>query len=209
MTLFDGIAIGLLMVSGLIGYLRGATREVTTVVAFVLAAIGAAFGLRFAGPMARHAIHPAWIANLAAILILFILLYIGLRLVGGAVTRTVRATGLSSLDRALGFAVGLVRAVVVLGAFALLMQAATPPERMPGWITHARLYPLAQAAGQALKSFAPRGLKVAHDIGPLMDNAVTNSVTPPDFPMPRAPTRHPGYTDDQRKALDDLVEKSR
>ena len=209
MTLFDYIAAALLLLSGLMGYARGATREVTTVIAFVLAAIVAVFGLRFTGPIAQHAIHTVWIANTVAILGLFIVVYIVLRLIGGALTRSVRETGLSSLDRALGFAIGLVRGVVIMGAFCLLMGVATPPERMPAWITQAKLYPLAHADGEALRTFAPQGLKVAHSLEPVMEDAVTNTASPPSGKPGRAPTRGEGYTDAQRKALDDLVEKSR
>src|SRR5665213_2939658 len=91
MSLFDYIAGAVLLVSGLIGFARGATREVTTVIAFVLAAIVAVFALRFTGPIARHAIHTAWIANTAAILILFILAYIVLRMIGGVAALMSRA----------------------------------------------------------------------------------------------------------------------
>lgn len=205
MTLFDYIAGGLLLISGLVGYARGATREVTTVIAFVLAAIIAVYGLRFTGPIAAHSIHTAWIANTVAVLVSFVVVYIVLRMIGGALTQGVRQTGLSGLDRILGFAIGLVRGLVVMGVFVLMMSAATPAERMPVWITRATLYPLAAAAADALKAFAPRGLKVAHDIAPTMEPAVENAVTG----SAHKPSRRGGYTDDQRKALDDLVEKSR
>ena len=172
MTGFDYAAGFLLLISGVVGLARGATREVTTVVAFVLAAIVAVASLRFSGPIAATAIHARWLANTAAILAVFIIVYILFRLLGGAVTQTVRQTGLSGADRILGFAIGLVRGVVVLGAFALLLDAAMPPERMPAWISDARLYPLADAAGGALRAFAPRGMKVAHDVAPALAGAV-------------------------------------
>ena len=214
MSLFDYIAGAVLLVSGLMGFARGATREITTVIAFVFAAVVAVFALRFTGPIARHAIHTPWIANTAAILILFILAYIVLRMIGGALTRTVRQTALSGLDRGLGFAIGLVRGLVVIGVFALLINAATPPERMPAWITGARIYPLAEAAGAVLRTFAPKGLKVARGVAPAMTEAVTGETPPPTPPTTAPkPTRgrsglH-GYSDDQRHALDALVEKTR
>ncbi len=211
MSLFDYIAGAVLLVSGLMGFARGATREITTVIAFVLAAVVAVFALRFTGPIARHAIHTPWIANTAAILILFILAYIVLRMIGGALTRTVRQTALSGLDRGLGFAIGLVRGLVVIGVFALLINAATPPERMPSWITGARIYPLAEAAGAVLRTFAPKGLKVARGVAPAMTEAVTGE-TPPPTTAPKPARGRPGlhgYSDDQRRALDALVEKSR
>jgi membrane protein required for colicin V production len=209
MTLFDYIVGALLLISGVMGFARGATREVTAVIAFVLAAVIAVFGLRYTGSIAQHAIHPAWLADAAAILGLFIIAYIVLRLIGGALSRGVRTAGLSSLDRALGFAIGLVRGLVVIGVVSLLIGAAMPPERLPVWISQAKLYPLALAAGDGLRTFGPKGLEMAHTIAPDMDEAPP----PPPETAPekhrRAPTRDKGYSDSQRKALDDLVEKSR
>ncbi len=205
MTLFDLAAGLILLVSGIFGYARGATREVTTAIAFVLAILSAALALPFAGPIAGHAIHTVWVANAAAMLIVFIFAYIVLRLIGGALARRVRQTeALSGLDRALGFAIGVVRGLVVLGAFALLIQAATPAERRPAWIVRAKLYPLASAAGAALKSLAPQGLKAAHAVAPAIAGPA-----PEDAPPPRKSSRGSGYTVHQRKSLDDLVEKSR
>jgi len=158
-TTFDYIAGFLLITSGLFGLVRGATREITTAVAFVVAAVFAIFALRLTGPVARLMIHTAWLANTAAILVGFILAYVVLRLIGGALVKSVRQTSLSGLDRALGLGIGLARALVVLGAFVLLLNAATPPERMPAWILHARLYPLASAAGGALRALRRRASK--------------------------------------------------
>ena len=192
MTLFDILAGPVLLISGVVGFARGATREVTTVIAFVLAAVIAVFGLRFTGPLARHFIATPWMANTAAILVAFVVAYIVLRLIGGALTRGVRQTVLSGFDRALGFAIGLVRGLVVIGGFALILNAATPPERMPAWITRAKLYPLASAAGGALRAFAPGGLKVAHDVAPVVEQAVTAAAAPRRAP-PLARGR--GYSD--------------
>ena len=192
MTLFDILAGAVLAVSGLIGFARGATREVTTVIAFVLAAVIAVFSLRVTGTTAQHFIATPWMANAAAILVVFVIAYIVLRLIGGRLTGGVRQTVLSGFDRALGFAIGLVRGLVVIGAFALLINAATPPERMPPWITKARLYPLANAAGGALRTFAPQGFKAAHDMAEGAARAVTSGG---------------GETAAQRKGMDDLVQE--
>jgi len=214
LTGFDIFAGLVLLISGLVGYARGATREVTTVIAFLLAVAIAVVGLRFTGPIARQFIHTAWIANAAAGLGVFIAAYIGLRLIGGALTRGVRRTAvLSALDRLLGFGVGLVRGLVVLGVFALLINAATPPERKPAWFLNAKLHPLATAAADGLKALAPKGLAVANRVAPSMREAVDGGDETGEGaagPAPgRAKVHRRGYTDEQRKSLDDLVEKSR
>ncbi|MDB5482287.1 MAG: colicin production protein [Caulobacteraceae bacterium] len=184
MTAFDYAAGLVLLVSGLFGFARGATHEITTVIALVVAAVLAVAALVFTAPLALHVIHTPWLAEAAAVLLTFILIYAILRLIGGALTRGVKQTSLSGLDRLLGFGVGLVRALVVLGGFILLIDAATPPERMPAWITGAKLYPLASAAGGALRTFAPGGLKVAHDVAPSLTDAVNGDTPPPATPAP-------------------------
>ena len=192
MTLFDILAGAVLAVSGLIGFARGATREVISVIAFVLAAVIAVFSLRFTGATAQHFIATPWMAHAAAILVVFVIAYIVLRLIGGRLTGGVRQTVLSGFDRALGFAIGLVRGLVVVGAFMLLIDAAPPPERMPPWITKAKLYPLANAAGGALRAFAPQGFKAAHDMAEGAALAVTSGG---------------GESAAQRKGMDDLVQE--
>src|ERR1043165_3755010 len=106
LTLFDIGAGVVLLASGAFGFFRGFTREVTTLIALVVAAAIALIGLRYTGPTAGHVIHTDWMASAAAVLAVFIVAYIVLRLIGGYLTRQVRQTAaLSSLDRVLGFAI--------------------------------------------------------------------------------------------------------
>jgi membrane protein required for colicin V production len=214
MTGFDYIAGAILLVSGAVGFVRGATRELVTVIAFVAAAVGSVLLLRFSGPLARHVIHTTWLAHVAALIAGFIVIYIIVRLLGGRLTQGVRQTVLSGPDRVLGFAIGLARGVVAIAVLVVLIRAATPPERLPGWFTHARSYPLASAAGSALRALAPRGLAIARNMAPTVENAVTAEGENTDENRgatgeASAPHAHRGYTDKERKALDDLVEKSR
>ncbi|MEJ0067132.1 MAG: CvpA family protein [Caulobacteraceae bacterium] len=89
MTLFDFIAVIILLVSGVVGFARGATREVMTVLAFVLAVVIAVFSLHYTGPIARRAIHQGFLANAVAILVVFAVAYILLRIAGAGLTRSI------------------------------------------------------------------------------------------------------------------------
>jgi membrane protein required for colicin V production len=214
LTGFDYIAGAILLVSGVIGFFRGATRELVTVIAFLAAAVGSVLLLRFTGPLARHMIHTPWLAHVAALIAGFIIIYVIVRLLGGRLTQGVRATVLSGPDRVLGFAIGVARGVVAVAILVVLIRAATPPERLPRWFTHARSYPLASAAGSALRALAPKGMAMARNIAPGVENAVTTEgesadETPSPTDQASAPQPRRGYSDKERKALDDLVEKSR
>lgn len=158
MLAFDWAAGGLLAVSAAIGLARGATREVTSIVALVIAAVLAVAAGRFGEPAFHRLIHPAWLARPAGMGAVFLVAYITLRLIGGLLTRGVRESGLSGLDRVLGLTLGLGRGLAALGAFTLLLGAFVPAQRTPAWIGRARLYPLALGAGKALRAAAPRAL---------------------------------------------------
>jgi membrane protein required for colicin V production len=137
----------------------------------------------------------------AAIVIVFALVYLALRIVGAALARRLHATqALGALDRGVGFGFGLLRALVALGLFALVFNAATPPERVPQWISGAALYPLTARAGEVLKAFAPKGLDMAGRLKPAIEDAYREGSTEP---------QGVGYDARARKGLDDVVEKSR
>jgi membrane protein required for colicin V production len=175
MSLFDLAAGLVLIVSVLVGWFRGATREVTTVAALIVAAIAAVFALRISGPIARHAIHTPWLANIAAILIVFAAVYILLRVMAGSLTRRLHQTSLGGVDRTVGAGFGAARALVVLGLAGLTINAIVPADRMPTWISGSLLYPVCAASGQALKAFAPQGAKFAKQVYPVVGNAITHA----------------------------------
>ena len=192
MTQFDIIALIILAISGLMGFVRGATRELITVVAFVLAVLAALFALRFAGPLARHSIHPAWLANTAALIIVFVIAYIVVRMLGAGQHRSIHDVhALGGLDRLAGLAIGLVRGFVILGVFQLVFNAATPPERMPHWISHAALYPIATDSARVLRALAPQGSAVAGRLAPTLQSAVTDSGSSDSRADERKPVEKP------------------
>ena len=185
MTLFDLIVLVLLGVSALVGFIRGATREVITVIAFVVAALAAVFLLRFTGPIARGAIDPDWAGNATAILIVFLAVYILLRVAGAQLTKRIHQTqALGTVDRVAGIGVGLLRALVLIGVFHLVFHAATPPERLPHWMTGAAAYPLSSAAARGVRLFARESSARAEGLAPAIASAVAE---PPAADAPAAP----------------------
>jgi membrane protein required for colicin V production len=202
MTQFDYAIVLVFAVSALMGFLRGASREVVTVLALTLGAMGALFGLPFVAPMARKLVNPDWLGTVGAGVALFLVIYVALRFFGGlAVQRIQRTQVLGALDRSVGLAFGLVRAFVFIGALSLAFSAATPAERIPGWVSGAKLYPLATASGRLLAAFAPKGRDLAERMKPGLSDARRDSArdSGPDG----------SYDARERRQIDDLVEKSR
>jgi membrane protein required for colicin V production len=202
LTQFDYAVLIILAVSAIVGFVRGAAREVVTVLAFLLAAVAAMVGLRYAGPIGRKAIDPDWAGNVAAVVVVFLVVYIVLRMLGAGLVRRVKdAETLGALDRSVGLAFGLLRAAVFLGALNLMFNAATPPDRVPAWISQAKLYPLTTASARLLTAFAPKGVDLAGRLKPAIEGAVRD----------RAGDRKSGqgYDARERREIDELVEKSR
>ncbi|MCX7586082.1 CvpA family protein [Phenylobacterium sp. 58.2.17] len=207
MPWFDIIVLAILLTSAAVGFFSGATREMVRALSFVLAAVIAVFGLRWTAPIGRSLIEdPPWAGAVVAGLAAFIVVYATLRVTGGAMVRGVHSTHvLGVLDRSVGLGFGLVRALVVLGALHLAFQAATPPDRVPRWMTGAAFYPLTSAAAKALKAFAPKGLDMAGKLAPSIGDAVREGSATDRGDSADAQ----GYDPRERRRLDDLVEKSR
>jgi membrane protein required for colicin V production len=206
-TNLDYILGAVLLISAIVGFIRGATREVVAVVAFIAAVVVAIVALRFTAPPLLAMFDAEWIAKAVALLATFLAVYIALRLLGGAVTKKIHATHLGAIDRAVGLGFGLVRALVILGLFNLVFHAATPPERTPRWVVDAQLYPLTAFCAEVLTALAPRGAEMFDKVAPALGETIADSGdTPPHSAKDKRNAT--GYDARDRKALDDLVEKS-
>lgn len=210
MTLFDIIALSLLGVSALVGFVRGATREVTTVAAFVIAAFAALYGLRFVGPFARAAVHPAWLANVTGLLVVFLAVYITLRVLSAGLTRSLHGTaGLGMLDRLVGGGFGLLRGLIALGLINMAIHLAPSPQGEPAWITEAKLYPLSVTCARMVRAVIPKGSDMARRLTPALENAVRSGDADTASGPGGAQSDESGYDRAARKGLDDVAEKTR
>lgn len=173
MSQFDFLVFALLGVSAAVGFFRGAVREIFALMALVVAAGLAVLGLPVFGPPVRDVIQPDWLGTIAAIVLVFVIAFIALRLIGAGLAQRVQKTQMVGfLDRSLGLLIGLGRGLIVLGALYLMFNAATPEDLRPRWITEARTWPLASNMGRLLDELAPKGLDVAGRLKPAFDRAI-------------------------------------
>ena len=210
MTLFDIIALLILSVSILVGFARGALREVTTVVALVIGVAAAILVLPFTGPVARAAVHPSWAGNAVAMLVVFLAVYILVRVAAAALTRGVHSTqALGTVDRVIGAGFGLIRGLVVLGLFNMAFNLVPPPSGVPAWVSQAKLYPLSANCARTLLALAPKGSALAGRLTPAIAGAVTSGAADPATSSAIGQNQDNDYSHAARKGLDDAVEKSR
>jgi membrane protein required for colicin V production len=206
MTSFDILVLGVLCISGLMGFLRGATRELVSVLSFFAAITAALYGVRLLGDMGRDLIDPDWAGTAAAGAISFVIAFLLVNGIGSAVVASIYEVQiLGILDRSIGLGFGLMRALVILGSFNIAFNMVTPANLRPAWLDQSKLYPLTTAAAKALQTFAPKGLDMAGKLQPSLERAIGDISANPQ----RDSAPHQGYDPRDRGGLDDLVEKSR
>ncbi|MBL8201814.1 MAG: CvpA family protein [Chromatiales bacterium] len=156
MTTFDYILLGMLLLSGLVGVLRGLIREALSLVIWVAALWCAA---RFAPHAARlfttvldDSLWQLWAGRLA--------LFVGVLFAGSVlawvVTYFVRRSVITGADRVLGMLFGIARGAVLAGILVLALDlggfAAEP------WWRESKLLPYAAAVGAELRDVAEKQL---------------------------------------------------
>jgi membrane protein required for colicin V production len=150
MNVTDYLVIAAIVISAIVGAMRGFLREVVAVVAWLLALF---IAWHFAdlvephlgGLLAGSAVRP-WAAR--AIIVLVILL-IGAA-VGSMLNHFVRLSIFSGMDRFLGLIFGLVRAVVLLGVFVILGQLLRLDDER--WWTRSLMIPYGESVANGLRA---------------------------------------------------------
>jgi len=152
-TLFDYLTIFVLVASIIVSTMRGVVREVLSLASWVAAFLAAnAYGETLAQWL------PAAIPGaLTRLIIAFVVLFIGTRLLMGLLILTaealIRAGGLSFVDRSLGSLFGLARGMLIVLTAVLLCGMTAIPQQ-PFW-KDALLSPLAESAARTIKPFLP------------------------------------------------------
>jgi len=153
MTAFDWAVIGAVVLSMLLAYLRGFTRELIALLAWVLG---------FFAALAFSPIVGAWLPEFGGSPVLrYIVAFVALMIVAivlGALvawplSTVIRKSGLGFVDRFLGALFGIVRGAVVVLAFVLVAGLTTLPRQ--DWWQNAALAPVVVAAAMAFSSWLP------------------------------------------------------
>ncbi|NUS39709.1 MAG: CvpA family protein [Lysobacter sp.] len=153
MNATDLLLLGVILVSTLLGLLRGFVGAVVSLFAWLLAGwaafhFGAQLALVLAGSDAPS---PGMLLAGYGLCFLGVLLVVGL--VGWTVRKLVKAAGLSGVDRALGGALGLARGGFVACVLVLLMGFTALP-REPGW-RQSQVLPVLLPGAQWLRAWLP------------------------------------------------------
>jgi membrane protein required for colicin V production len=155
-TIFDYLVLVVLGSSVIIGVVRGLVKEVISLASWVVAYFVAnAYGARLA-PMLPDVLP----GEAARLIVAFIALFIGVRLlmglVGLAAGALLTATGLSLVDRVLGAVFGLGRALVIILAIVTVCGMTAIPQQ--AFWKNAQLRPAVEATALTIKPYLPEAL---------------------------------------------------
>jgi membrane protein required for colicin V production len=185
----DYAILATILISILVGLLRGFIKEVFSLVIWALAFLVAYhYGGNVAALMEDHVSLPS-----ARIAMGFAGLFIGVLLVGGLVNylvgRLVESTGLSGTDRLLGGAFGAARGLAIVIA-CLLVMAFTPLPADPWWKESAliqRLLPMLQWSAAFLPQALRENLDFAPPPAPSHEPKRGNEPVPDESASPKKP----------------------
>jgi len=152
-TIFDYLVLFVLGCSILISTLRGLVKEILSllgwIVAFVVAnAYGAALAVLLPDAVPGQTVR---------LMLGFVILFIGVRLLMGLLTKAlealITASGLTLADRGLGSLFGLARGIVIVLTAVILCGMTSIPQQ--AFWRHALLSPIAESGARTVKPFLP------------------------------------------------------
>jgi membrane protein required for colicin V production len=220
MNPFDIFVIVLIVLSGLFAFARGFVRETLSVGTWVGASFAALYAFPFARPIAERWLAKGIFADSAASLSVFVVVLIALSLVSSAISRRVKHSSLSTLDRTLGLLFGLLRGVILACLVYIGVGWALPEANRPPWIKEARTGSLLQIGADRLKALVPSTVRshaetTAADAQQRLDQAreATDAIRALQQPTPAAPKASDaetgkGYTADQQRDMNRLIQQN-
>ncbi len=154
-TFIDILVVVILLGSAVYATYRGFVSETLSIFAWVAGAFATLYFGHYGAALLEPLISPEWIGTVLGYLAVFVAVLIPLEFLSHRISQTVQHSPVSTLDRVLGFAFGIVRGAVVIGLLYFLFSSFQPVREQPDWMLEARTYPYIQEASALVLSLAP------------------------------------------------------
>ncbi|NBX67206.1 MAG: hypothetical protein EBQ96_09445 [Proteobacteria bacterium] len=218
--LLDLVVLGILLVSAAVAFMRGFVREVLTIGSLAGAAAATlVFGSALT-PVTRgwivdpNAAEPQMLfkmipyemlAPVAAYALVFVSVLIILTMVTHMVSKGVHAIGLGPVDRSLGVVFGLLRGIVIVGLLSLVLNFVLSQGQRDQFFGEAKTYPYVSYMANLTEALLPgRDILNKENLEKAKEKMGHAPVEPGQS---RAAKNGAGYSKDQRKKLDGMIEK--
>lgn len=157
-TLFDGILLGLMLVSGVLAMIRGFSREILSIASWLAAAAAAFyFHPRLSPIVAQYTAQVSsskTVADIAAAAIIFAIVLILVSLITMRIADFIVDSRIGPLDRSLGFVFGAARGALLVVIGLLFYNWLMPTNQFP-WIANAKSKPVLDSIGESIVQLLP------------------------------------------------------
>ncbi len=215
LTGFDWVVIVLVGLLSVIGLMRGFTHEALSLAGW----IGAAVIVRLFHEDVTMWLVPRVGGDASAAIIAFLVLFFGTviaaKLLASAAGGAAKRSVLGPMDRLLGLGFGGLKGVILASVLFLLTQFATgffdPARSAPDWLANSKSAPLLALSANAMVGWVQEFQKDTAMGG--KDGGGAGFALPPGHPPLEGPMAGPaprdrgGYTQEDRQALDKLLEE--
>jgi len=218
-TWLDLVVMAVLVLSGLLAYVRGFVREILSIGAWVGAAAITYFAYPHALPYALQLTDIELVARLGTMSVVFVVILVLLTLISSYLASGVKDSAIGPLDRALGFLFGLARgAFLVCLGFILLVFFLTD-EHLPEPVLEARSLPLVAVGSDLLLAAIPaEETRDLRDAIARVRDGVSLAIDAEEAyrrltqPEPVAPAdgreKAPSYAEHERRNMESLIEQA-
>ncbi len=155
LTAFDIAVLAVVGLSVLVSMARGAAREALAIACWLGAGLVAWYGFGYARELAAKTIATAWLADVAAFCVVFIVPLIAFKVVAAILVEHLPGGRLGLIDRLGGMAFGAARGAVIVCAAYLCLSMAIAPDEQPAWVRQALVLPYVQEGAGLLRRFVP------------------------------------------------------
>jgi membrane protein required for colicin V production len=209
--------IAVIGLSAIFAFARGFVREALSIIAWVGAGFATLYGFNAVYAIVDPMVHNPLLSQLISGFGLFVAALIVLTILTGVVAGSVRSSGLSPIDRTLGFIFGLLRGAFILSLAYLLLDVSVQKNDRPAWLRDAKSEPYLQQGADMLRNVLPESLRqktsaaaddVIQTVSPAIEaqkamRALANPTAAPQAAPQQAPP--PTYKQTDQKELDRII----
>lgn len=221
MNLVDLGVIVVIGLSGVLALARGLVSEVLSVAAWVGAVVATLYAYPHLDPYMRGHVDPSWLADGMTIAGVFVLSLVVFSVLAHEMSKGVRGSSLSAVDRSLGLLFGIARGMVLVTLAWMVVAWLIPDAKeRPEWLNTARTVPLAETGAAYLQALVPSQMRddAAAEANAALEKArqtvqdaeaLRRLTTPkPEAPQPAAPAPASDYKKQDRGDLDRLIKNT-
>ncbi|MCY4395288.1 MAG: CvpA family protein [Rhodospirillaceae bacterium] len=168
-TFLDFVVIGVVLLSAILAFVRGFTREMFSLLGWVGAAAAAWFLLPYTEPFARQIVDDVLASRIIASVAVFIVVLFAITFVSAPIAGRVRESKFNSMDQLLGGLFGVARGAVLIVLGYVVLILFYPKDSQISWMRDAVSKPYLEQGLGIAEGLLPEGViqtgrKAAQDL---------------------------------------------